>query len=194
MDLTDKQRLFADEYLKELNITKAYKAVYKNIKTDEAAGAAGTRLLKNVKVAEYVQKRMKDREKRTEITQDKVLCELARIAFSNGADFAKVVEKKVKEPVMDMLTGKVIGQQEVVYKVVEVETTDNIPHDKKAAITSIKQTRNGIEVVTADKLKALELIGKHLGMFTEKEESGKGEKDVAAALRGLVDAVYTKAN
>jgi phage terminase small subunit len=75
--LTDKQKLFADEYLIDLNATRAYKAVYKNCKSDEAAKAAASRLLTNVNVATYIQERMKDRVKRAENTQDKVHNELA---------------------------------------------------------------------------------------------------------------------
>ena len=56
-------------------------------KSDETAAAAAARLLRNVKVAAYVEKRMQDRQKRTEITQDMVLQELAAIAFANATDF-----------------------------------------------------------------------------------------------------------
>ena len=63
MALTPKQKIFANEYLIDLNATRAYKAAYTNCKTDDAAAAAGARLLRNVKVAEYIQERMKDREK-----------------------------------------------------------------------------------------------------------------------------------
>lgn len=55
MALTEKQKRFADEYLIDLNATRAYKAAYPNIKKDETAAAAGARLLKNVKVAEYIE-------------------------------------------------------------------------------------------------------------------------------------------
>ena len=73
MALTPKQKIFADEYLIDLNATRAYKMAYPNVTKEETAAAAGARLLRNVKVEEYIQERMKDREKRTEITQDMVL-------------------------------------------------------------------------------------------------------------------------
>jgi phage terminase small subunit len=71
--ITDKQKVFVDEYLIDLNATRAYKAVYKTVKSDEVAAAASARMLRNVKVQNYLEQRMKDREKRTEITQDMVL-------------------------------------------------------------------------------------------------------------------------
>ena len=146
--LTPKQKLFCDEYLIDLNATRAYKKAYINIKNDDTAAVNGNRLLRNAKVKEYLDKRMKDREKRTEITQDMVLKELAAIAFSNGADFAKVTDDNM----------------------VHIVPTDELPEDKKKAISAIKETKFGINIETCDKVKALELIGKHLGMFKDKLE------------------------
>lgn len=59
-ELTPKRKAFADEYLTDLNGTRAYKAVYKNVKNDATAAAAASRLLKNVKVKAYIAERMKE--------------------------------------------------------------------------------------------------------------------------------------
>jgi len=125
-------------------------------------------------------KRMQDREARTEITQDKVLNELAAIAFSNGSDFAKVTTKIQKKPVIKMIGKKTVfvfdektGEQlfeEYEWQEVEIKNTDDLDSDKKKSLLSIKQGKHGIEVSSYDKTKALELIGKHLGMFTDKVE------------------------
>lgn len=169
--LTDKQRIFVNEYLVDLNATRAYKKAYPSCKKEETAAQAGSRMLRNVKVKEYIDKRMKEREIRTEITQDKVLQELATIAFSNGTDFAKVVEKPIIMNGIPVLDEE--GNQRT-YKDVELEVTDNLTMNKKRAITAIKNTKFGISVETADKVKALELLGKHLGMFKDKlEVTGK---------------------
>ena len=167
MALTNKQKLFADEYLIDLNATRAYKAVYKSCKKDETANVNGSKLLRNAKVTEYIQDRMKDREKRTEITQDFVLRELFAIAAAKGSDFSRVVEKSFMQPILDE-EGKRIGEKEVFYQTVEMELTDDLTDEKKKAIAGIKQTKNGIEVSTCDKVKALELLGRHLGMFNDK--------------------------
>ena len=94
MSLTKCRKRFAEEYLIDLNGTRAYKAAYPNVKNDETAAAAAARLLRDVKVREYIDKRMKDRQKRTEITQDMVVKELASIAFSNMSDYARVIERQ----------------------------------------------------------------------------------------------------
>lgn len=114
--MTEKQKRFANEYLIDLNATRAYKAVYTRVKNDSTAAAAAARLLKNVNVSAYIEKRMEERSKRTEVKQDDVVKELAKIGFAKSA---------------------------LLYE---------------------------MEIKTNDKLKALELLGRHLGMFTDKQE------------------------
>ncbi|MFQ9546229.1 MAG: terminase small subunit [Clostridium sp.] len=168
MKLTEKQKIFVNEYLVDLNATRAYKVAYPNVKKDDTAAVNGNRLLRNAKVKEYLNERMKEREKRTEITQDKVLEELAAIAFSNGSKYAKVIEEIVYDENGEVLldhNGNIVKQ-----KVVELVLTDELSETDKKAIASIKRGKNGIEISTCDKVRALELLGKHLGMFKEKVE------------------------
>jgi phage terminase small subunit len=166
--LTDKQKLFADEYLIDLNATRAYKAVYKSCKKDETARVNGSKLLTNTNVAEYIEQRMKDRSKRTEITQDWVLNELFAIAKAKGTDFAQVVEEKIIQNgqyIIDPDTGLM-----KTIEVVKITPTSKLPEEKQKAISGIKMGKNGIEIATCDKVRALELLGKHLGMFKDKVE------------------------
>lgn len=155
MALTNKQKIFADEYLIDLNATRAYKAAYPRVKSDETAASAAVRLLRNVKVADYIDKRMQDRQERTEITQDMVLEELAAIAFARATDYAEV--KK----------GTVV-----------IKDTDGLSDKQIKAIAGIKEGKFGIELKLNDKEKALELLGRHLGMFKDKiEVSGSLEAE-----------------
>lgn len=151
MALTPKQKIFADEYLIDLNATRAYKAAYPKVKKDETAAQAGSRMLRNVKVADYIQKRMDERSQRTEITQDRVLQELAKIGFSTITDFVTIEGPYVK-----------------------IKPTAEMPQDKLGVIAGIKEGANGIEIKLNDKEKALELIGRHLGMFKDKLELSGG--------------------
>ena len=52
--MTDKQKMFADEYLIDLNATRAYKAVYKSVKKDTVAATNGGRMLRNAEVQKYI--------------------------------------------------------------------------------------------------------------------------------------------
>ncbi len=56
--MTEKQKRFCDEYLIDLNGTRAYKAAYPSVKSDEAAKAAASRLLTNVNVREYLDREL----------------------------------------------------------------------------------------------------------------------------------------
>lgn len=80
MALTPKQKRFVAEYLIDLNASAAYKrAGYSG--TGKTADVNASRMLANAKVAEEVKLAKKKREDRTGITQDRVLQELARLAF-----------------------------------------------------------------------------------------------------------------
>ncbi len=56
--MTEKQKKFADEYLIDLNATRAYRVAYPSVKKDETAAAAATRMLRNVKVKNYIDEQL----------------------------------------------------------------------------------------------------------------------------------------
>ena len=58
--MTEKQKLFCDEYLIDLNGTRAYRTVYKTIKNDNVAGVRTNKLLKQKDIAEYINKRLEE--------------------------------------------------------------------------------------------------------------------------------------
>lgn len=166
--LTAKQQRFCDEYLIDLNATQAaIRAGY----SKKTANEQGARLLVNVSIQKKIFELQKEREKRTEITQDSVLHELALIAFAKASDYARVVEKDA----MVEVDGNMVpvldedGNQ-VKYRTVEPILTDELTEDQKKAIAVIKKGRDGFEIKPYSKIQALELLGKHLGMFTEKVE------------------------
>ena len=147
--MTEKQKLFADEYLIDLNATRAYRVAYPSVKRDETAKSAGSRMLTNVKVSKYIKERMEERQKRTEVTQDRVVEELAAIAFSKATDYVEIRSNGV--------AGVVI-----------IKPTSELSDAQIRAIAGIKEGANGIEIKLNDKEKALELLGRHLGMWNDK--------------------------
>lgn len=171
MALTEKQARFVAEYLVDLNATEAAKRAGYSEKT---AYSIGFENLRKPEIQEAIQDAMDARAKRTGITQDHVLQELARIAFANGTDFAKIVSTPTVTTVVDE-DGEV---QQVIRPVQRVELVDTecVDPGKRAAIASLKEGKYGIEVKGYDKVKALELIGRHLGMFNDSLQL-KGEID-----------------
>lgn len=143
-NLTPKQQIFCDEYLIDFNAKRsAIKAGY----SKKTAKEMGHENLTKPHLQAYLQKRMKDREERTEITQDRVLEELATFGFANIKDFIETGSS-------DFVTFKNI---------------DKISKESARAIESIKMIKNlhggSLEFKLHSKSRGLELIGRHLGMF-----------------------------
>lgn len=162
--MTDAQKRFCDEYLIDLNATRAYKVAYPNCKKDETAKSAGSRLLTNVNLQNYISERMKQREKRTEVTQDMVIKELAKIAF---LDIRKLYTEngQLKNVVdLDDDTAGAISSLET------LEEYDGYGDDRE----KIGDTQ---KVKLLDKTKALELLGRHLGIFNDKLDVNLKEKE-----------------
>lgn len=90
--MTNKQRLFADEYLIDLNATRAYKAAYPNVKNNAVAQTSGSKLLLNTMIKSYIDEEL-----------EKINCE-------------KVADAK---EVMEYLTAVLRGQSEAEIVVVE---------------------------------------------------------------------------
>lgn len=174
MALTDKQKRFCEEYLIDLNATQAaIRAGY----SPKTAEQTASRLLRNVKVQEYIAKRQKELSRSTEVTQERVIRELALIAFSNTADYAHVVEKKMKAEVGGALVDVLDEDgKPVMYRTVELVLTEELNEEQKRALAVIKKGRDGLEVKPCDKVRALELLGKHLGIFTEKIDANINSK------------------
>ena len=173
MTITEKQKAFVDEYLIDLNATRAYKAVYKSCKKDETARVNGSRLLTNANVAAYLAERQKELRKRTEVTQERVIGELAAIAFADVADYVQIINDGG-------------------LPMVQLTPTKEIPTNKRAAIAGIKQGNNGIEVKLYNKLDALDKLGRHLGLFKEYDSDAEEIADdgFLEALSGKLEEVW----
>lgn len=161
MSLTPKQQRFVAEYLVDLNATAAYiRAGY--AARGNAAEVNASRLLRNAQVSLSVQDAMKERETRTHITQDRVLQELARIAFFDIRRLYRD-DGSMKAPhELDDDAAAVLSGVEVLEEFDGIGAERSlIGHTKKAKVW--------------DKGNALTLAMRHLGMLTDKAEiTGKG--------------------
>ncbi len=144
-NLTVKQRMFVEEYLIDLNATQAAIRAGYSAKT---ADQQGSRMLANVKVQQAIAERMAERSKRTGVNQDRVVLELAKIAFVNMTDVVDSNGRIKKGASADDLS----CIESIKYKESDNEFGGSVER----------------EVKIASKLKALELLGKHLGMWNDK--------------------------
>ena len=91
-DLTDKQKKFIEEYLIDMNGTRAYRAAYPSVKNDESAGAAACRLLKNVKVKKVVDPILESLSSDRVATLEEVLAYLTSVMRGESTAEVVVVE------------------------------------------------------------------------------------------------------
>ena len=151
------QDRFVDEWLIDFNGTQA--AIRAGYSERSARSIAG-RLLTKDNIQAEISRRQKDLQRRTEVTQERVVKELARIAFANIADYLHVeTQTRTKD-----------DGTEVTYQTVMFNETQELSADQRAALAVVKQSVNGFEIKLHDKIKALELLGRHIGMFNDKLE------------------------
>lgn len=81
--LTPKQELFCREYVKDCNGARAWRDAGYQVKSMDVAAAAASRMLTDVRVQKRVQELIAARDKRLEITTDRIMLEVSRIAFSD---------------------------------------------------------------------------------------------------------------
>jgi phage terminase small subunit len=162
--LTPKQERFVAEYLIDLNATQAAIRAGYSAKT---AQEQGSRLLSNVMVASAVQGAIDARAKRTEITADRVLKELARLAFF---DIRKIynADGSLKNPAeLDDDAAAALAGIDV------VEMQGGAEFDEDGEMKHVPMFTK--KAKTFDKKGALELAMRHLGMLKDKTEvSGPG--------------------
>lgn len=90
--ITDKQMIFANEYLIDLNATRAYKKAYPNVKKDSVAASAAVRMLRNVKVKEYIDEQLKKIEDESIANATEVMKYLTAIMRNELKEEVVVVE------------------------------------------------------------------------------------------------------
>ncbi len=163
-----KREMFCQEWIIDLNATQAAKRAGYSEKTVNEQGA---RLLTCSEVQVRISEIMEERSKRLQITQDRVIEELSVIAFSKITDYLKVEDTEIVIDYEKDEDGNEDRSKPIIKKAkrVTIFDTDSIPKEKLGAIAQIRETREGIAVKLYDKVKALEDLGKHLGMFADKE-------------------------
>ena len=154
--LNPRQQTFVAEYLLDLNATQAaIRAGY------SPRGGSGGRLLKSDAVRGVVREAMLRRSKRTAISQDRILSELACIAFGDLRDVAAWGADGVR-----------------------LHDSTGLSTEQAATLAEVSESAKGLlKVKRHDKVKALELLMRHLGMLNEKLHIS-ADLDITALERG----------
>ena len=171
MPLNDRQSRFVAEYLVDLNATQAaIRAGY----SPASARTQAADLLTNPNIAAAIAEAQAARSRRTEVTADRVVLELARVAFGDP------------RRVMSWGPGGV-----------KLRPSAELADEEAAIVAEVGETTTkeggSLRVKTVDKLGALRLLGQHLGMFGEgKVAVTVATAPAAAELQGVLLAVLDR--
>lgn len=158
--MRDQEKLFAQEWMQDHNAYKAaLRAGYTNATARNAAAWIHPEHPTKPKLRDYLDRLLAQQSRRLGISADRVLNEIAKVAFVNAAD------------VIDFETGQV--------------KKDAKPEDL-AAIAKVRVKHGEIteyEILLSDKNRSLEMLGKHLGMFAATD---RGQEDALGKLDDIL--------
>jgi phage terminase small subunit len=196
MSLTPQQERFCLEYLQDPNATAAYQRAYPD-SSRASAERSGPRLMGNVEVQSRIAALQAERRERAKVTADRVLIELARLAFFDARTLYRP-DGTLKDPSeWDDAAAAVVSGIETEEEY-EPEGEEQEPQPHGGTLTRhrgrVRLTRTQ-KVKRFDKNKTLELLCRHLGMFDDKltvaTQPGSG-LDISrlpdAVKRSLLDA------
>lgn len=165
--LTPRQLRFVEEYLVDLN---AKNAAIRAGSEAKRADQQGYEYLSKPEIASEIERRMKERSQISNITAQRVLQEIARMAFYDPAEFLIEVDKDADDgdffdPMKVTITEKEItglrGPADI----------KRLPEDVRRAITGWGWDKNqNFTVKLADKSKALDQLARHLSLYNDKLE------------------------
>lgn len=171
-ELTEKQKKFAREYLKDFNGARAARDAGYSKKTADRIASEN---LRKPEVVEYLNELQEKKKKKFELSEEKVMNELSAIAFSRITDYAQIYEgiNLLGKPATKVLFTPT-------YKLDDLQI---------AAISEISQNEKGvIKLKLENKIEALKLIGKQIGMFKDKVDvGGKLETNLPESERKLLE-------
>ncbi len=144
-----KRQRFVEEYIKDFNATQAaLRAGY----SKASAYSTGAALLMDPVVSQKIQDALTERSKRCQIDADRVVLELAAIAFSDVSGLAEWNGQKVV-----------------------LKDSQGLSPEVTKTIQSLDSSRGNVSVKLHDKLRALELLMRHLGILDPRRVGDASE-------------------
>src|SRR6516225_616051 len=158
--MNPRQQRFVEEYLVDLN---GYRAAARAGYAEKGARNIASRLLRKPEIMAAVEKAKEERRERLRITADRVLAELARIAF---ADIGRLVVSDAQG--------------------LSLKNTSDLSPDDLAAVAAIEVSADGKgRVRLHSKLRALDAIARHLGLFEKAAAEKHGTMPAEPLFDGL---------
>lgn len=152
-----RQREFAQQYVLDFKAVAAYRRCLFKVGEDKPSdSAAASKMLGTPAVQEYIRELVEARQSRFEVRGDRVISELARIAFSDITNYFTWENGRIRLKDSAMLEENASRA---------VERLDIVEYESPSGRTL---TRTKLKLY--NKAQALDLLAKHLGLFTEKHE------------------------
>jgi phage terminase small subunit len=181
--LTPQQQRFVAEYLVDQNGKAAYiRSGYRA--RGNSAETCAARLLRNVQVRAAVEQAQAERSARLGLTADRVLEELAALAFAKLGDYVTWGPDRFELRASDAIDSRALMTVKQVRKI--VGRTGDGDADSEPILSEERSVR------MFDKLGPLKLLGQHLGLFAEKIDDLRAEAERIAREHNLPPGTATK--
>lgn len=169
--LTPKQEAFARHYLETGNGSEAYRRAYNPKKMSTASIAKeASRLLAHPHIAPLIELRQAQVAEKHGVTVERIVSELAKIGFSDLRKAVKWGSRRIDPATDEEAAVALINGEALFSNSVELIPSEELDDDTAAAIAEISEGQHGIKIKMHDKKGALVDLGKHLGMFKDKDE------------------------
>ncbi len=187
--LTPLQMRFCEEYVVDLNATQA---ALRTGYSPATAGSIGHNLLKKIEIQNYIQHLNSTRSNTTGITAARVLEEIAALGFANMKDFIEF--KKGKKPRMksfdEMPDTRAIKKMKIRERKIISDAAGGDTEEELGNTGDEQEPENcviesHVEFELYDKIRPLDMLSKHLGLY----EEGAGDGDNEADETELIDAL-----
>ena len=171
--LTAKQTLFVEEYLIDLN---GKQAAVRTGYSAKSAEVQASRLLRNTAVQAALGEAMQARSQRTKVTADRVVAELAKLAFADMRDYWPLPGETIDLHRLD---------EDRTAAVEEISISETV--DPAGVLH--RRTRLKLH----DKKRALDSLARHLGMFVNRQVAESSYESMTTEERlALVDEILEK--
>lgn len=173
LGLTDKQKLFCEHYVVEMNATEAYRLAYNS--SYDTAKVNGCNLLTNANIQDYIGYLQQDIEKALGLSKIKVVREHQKIAFSNIGRLRNTwIQLKEFNELSD--------EEKACIQSIDTKTTKRVDKDSKEIIEE-----DWVKIKLYDKQKSLDSISKMLGYDapTKIEIESNEKKDFALFMESI---------
>lgn len=201
--LTDKQRIFVMEYLRDFNATRAAIAAGYSKKT---AHVIGWENLRKPNIQAEIKRHKEAMVEELGVGVQRIIAEYMKIAFADISEYVEFGRQDVPmingegKPMYDPETGEqmMFKQNYVAFK-----NSDEIDG---TLISEVKQGKDGVSIKLHDKMRALDKLEKYVGVMSEEQRlklekaklevaqlRGDGEGDAHEQGAGYAEALNAQA-